>query len=165
MKRLHLVGRKNSGKTTLIVDLVRELTARGLRVGTVKHTHHQHQLDTPGKDSYLHRQAGAVVVGVLSRDTNALFWTPAPASDAASRYQQLEHAFRDCQVVLVEGHSQIEGPKIEVWRSATGQQPIALEDASVVAVVSDEPAPVTVPVWPRRDVAALAERLLEMIGA
>ncbi|MCA9266810.1 MAG: molybdopterin-guanine dinucleotide biosynthesis protein B, partial [Planctomycetales bacterium] len=67
MKRLHLIGRKNHGKTRLIVDLVEELTSRGLRVGTIKHTHHRHELDTPGKDSYQHRTAGAAVVGILSR--------------------------------------------------------------------------------------------------
>ena len=66
MKRLHIVGRKNSGKTTLIVDLVRHLTALGHRVGTIKQTHHQHELDTPGNDSHRHRQAGAAAVGIVS---------------------------------------------------------------------------------------------------
>ena len=68
MRRIHVVGRKNSGKTTLVVELVRHFTAAGLRVGTVKHTSHSHELDTPGKDSYQHRHAGAAVVGIFPRD-------------------------------------------------------------------------------------------------
>ena len=59
MKRVHVIGGKNHGKTTLIMDLIRELTARGLQVGTIKHTHHKHELDIPGKDSYRHRESGA----------------------------------------------------------------------------------------------------------
>ena len=57
-----IAGYKNAGKTTLVVELVRELTARGLRVATVKHAHHEFDIDHPGKDSYLHREAGATEV-------------------------------------------------------------------------------------------------------
>jgi len=73
MKRFHIVGRKNSGKTTLVADLVTQLATRGLRVATIKHTHHRHELDTPGKDSWQHRHAGAAVVGILSRGLTAVF--------------------------------------------------------------------------------------------
>ena len=61
-----IIGWKNSGKTTLVVALVRELTARGFRVATVKHAHHAFDIDQPGKDSYLHREAGAQDVIVSS---------------------------------------------------------------------------------------------------
>jgi len=63
---IHIVGRKNAGKTTLVCDLIAALTQQGLRVATVKHTHHQHELDVPGKDSWRHREAGAAAVGILS---------------------------------------------------------------------------------------------------
>ena len=59
MRRIHIIGRKNSGKTTLVVELVQQLSAMGKRVATIKHTHHRHELDVPGKDSYRHREAGA----------------------------------------------------------------------------------------------------------
>ncbi len=68
MKTIHLVGRQNHGKTTLLVELIEELTRRGIRVGTIKHTSHVHELDTPGKDSFRHRQAGADPVAVVSKD-------------------------------------------------------------------------------------------------
>jgi molybdopterin-guanine dinucleotide biosynthesis protein MobB len=74
MKRLHVIGGKNHGKTTLVVELVKEFSRRGISVGTIKHTHHQHELDVPGKDSYRHRMAGAAAVGILSPSMSALFF-------------------------------------------------------------------------------------------
>ena len=61
-----IAGFKNAGKTTLVVDLIRELTGRGLKLATVKHAHHEFDIDHPGKDSYQHREAGAVEVIVAS---------------------------------------------------------------------------------------------------
>ncbi len=71
MKRLHVIGGKNHGKTTLVVDLIAELTSRGFRVGSIKHTHHEHELDIPGKDSHRHRSAGACKAAILSRSMSA----------------------------------------------------------------------------------------------
>jgi len=66
MKVFGIAGFKNAGKTNLVVDLVREFRARGLRVGTIKHAHHEFDIDHPGKDSFLHREAGAEEVIVAS---------------------------------------------------------------------------------------------------
>jgi len=68
VRRIHIVGRKNHGKTTLMVDLIEEFTRRGLRVGSMKHSIHVHELDQPGKDSYRHRHAGADPSAVVTRD-------------------------------------------------------------------------------------------------
>lgn len=164
MPRIHIVGRKNSGKTTLVVALVEHWTARGLRVGTVKHTHHHHELDTPGKDSHRHRMAGAAAVGILAPAMNAIFWPASPGENASSRYDRFSSLLADCDLVLVEGHSQVDGLKVEVWRADVGAPPIAATDSTIIAVVTDDPPPpeVDVPVWSRRDVASLAERLLQL---
>lgn len=162
MKRIHIVGRKNSGKTTLIVELVEYLTAQGLRVGTIKHTHHDHELDTPGKDSHRHRQAGAAVVGILSPQLNAVFYRPEHKHDSVQRYAQLEPMFTDCDLVLVEGHARVHAPKIEVWRSANDQQPLANEDPTILAIVSDDPVDVTIPVLARSNLAVLAVEVRRM---
>ena len=66
MHVIGIVGWKNSGKTTLVVELVRLLTERGLKIGTIKHAHHSFDIDQPGKDSYRHREAGASDVIVAS---------------------------------------------------------------------------------------------------
>ena len=66
MKVFGIAGFKNAGKTTLVVDLIREVRSRGLRVATVKHAHHEFDIDHPGKDSYQHREAGAEEIIVAS---------------------------------------------------------------------------------------------------
>lgn len=162
-RRVHVVGRKNSGKTTLIVDLVECLTARGLRIGTIKHTHHEHELDIPGKDSYRHRQAGATPVGILTPHLNAVYWSPAAPVDDESRYTEMMLMFRDCNLVLVEGHLGGPGIKIEVWRRDNGGPPLADNDGSIQAVVTDDATSLCVPVWSRSEIAALAERFLKLV--
>jgi molybdopterin-guanine dinucleotide biosynthesis protein B len=160
MKRLHIIGGKNHGKTTLVVELVKELTRRGVSVGTIKHTHHQHELDLPGKDSYLHRLAGAAPVGILSPSMNAMFWPATDNSEVSDRYSAFGPMFARCQLVLVEGDSQATAPKIEVWRSELNTVPLASHDKSVLAIVTDEPPPTAAKILSRSDVRGLAEWIL-----
>lgn len=159
MKLIHIVGRKNHGKTTLMVDLVRELTRRGVRVGTIKHSSHRHELDVPGKDSYLHRQAGGNPAAIISQDLLAAYL---PRTAEMNAYHVLAPLFAGCDLVLVEGDFDAPGPKLEVWRQAAGGSPLAAENSSVVAVVSDGPVEVETPVWPRSDIAELAQQVLEL---
>ncbi len=167
MKRIHIIGSKNHGKTTLVTELVQELSSRGYRVGTIKHTHHQHELDSPGKDSHKHREAGAAVVGILTRSLNAIFWQPDSAKFATpdDRYEAFSESFADCQLILVEGDTQTDAPKIEVWRESLGSEPLAKTDPTIQAVVThDEIEGLDTPVWPRADVAAVSEKILGLLG-
>lgn len=166
MKRVHIIGGKNHGKTTLVTELVQELTRQGLRVGTIKHTHHQHELDAPGKDSHRHREAGAAVVGILSRSMNAVFWPPAESADASreDRYEEFASVFADCDLVLVEGDLKTDRPKVEVWRESQGAPPIAKEDKTIVAIVSHDEPQVGVPVWDRANVAGVAEQVKALVA-
>lgn len=163
MNRIHIIGRKNSGKTTLIVELVRELTARGYAVGTIKHTHHRHEFDVPGKDSHRHRAAGASVVGLMGPGMSVVF-LPSPDTIGSGRdYDALLPMFAGCDLLLVEGDAQTDEPRIEVWRSAIGSSPMAADDPAIVAVVTDDTIPVEPPgdVWPRSDVSSICDRILE----
>jgi molybdopterin-guanine dinucleotide biosynthesis protein B len=167
VKRIHIIGRKNHGKTTLVVELVRELSARGFRVGTIKHTHHEHELDLPGKDSYRHREAGAAVAGIVSRSMNAVFWPSQPLDSATSdsRYKVFEPIFADCHVVLVEGDSGTHAIKIEVWRESLGTPPLAQTDPSVFAVISHDmlPSPAVTRAWPRGDIGYVASQVVALV--
>ena len=158
MRRVHVVGRRNHGKTTLMVELVQEFCRRGIRVGTIKHSRHVHDLDTPGKDSHRHRQAGGQPAAVVTQDLIGVF-LPRPAECV---YERLEPLFADCEIVIVEGNIDASGVKIEVWRAAAGSDPLAAERTDIAAVVSDDRPTVRVPVWPRSDIRNLADRVLAL---
>jgi molybdopterin-guanine dinucleotide biosynthesis protein B len=165
-QRIHIVGCKNSGKTTLVCELVSELTRRGLRVGTVKHTHHRHELDTPGKDSWRHRDAGAAAVGILSPGMTALF---VPTERSAGRstesadYALLDASMSECDLVLVEGDLQATAPRVEVWRAVTSDRPYAAADATIRLLISDDKCNhVSCPCIPRSGIEDVADALLAL---
>jgi len=154
-----IVGRQNHGKTTLIEELVAELTRRGLRVATIKHSCHSHPIDSPGKDSFRHRAAGAAACALVTRDEIAVFM-PNPGQE---RFRAaLAPFFEGYDALLIEGNPDWAGPKLEVYRAGLGTSPMCLERRDITAVVSDDPLEVPVPVWPRSDLAGLAERLLAL---
>jgi molybdopterin-guanine dinucleotide biosynthesis adapter protein len=161
MSRIHIVGRQNHGKTTLIVELIEEFARRGIAVGTIKHSGHAHELDTPGKDSYRHRRAGAAPAAVIASETIGV-WMPRPAD--ADPYALLAPIFSACRLVLVEGHLDADGAKIEVWRQAAGGPLLAETHNDIRAVVTDDRVDARVPLWPRHEVSRLAERILDLAG-
>lgn len=159
MNRIHIIGRKNSGKTTLIVELVAGLVKRGYRVGTIKHTHHNHELDTPGKDSHRHRGAGSSAVGILTPGMNAIFWPQAKGESTTDKYGQFDSMMVQCDIVIVEGDSHTDAPKIEVFRAENSDDPIAATDATIHAVVTDDPLEIDVVVWKRNELNSILDRL------
>ncbi len=163
LRRLHIIGRKNSGKTTLVVDLVRHLTTQGYRVGTIKHTHHRHELDVPGKDSFQHRQAGAAAVGILSPGMSAIF-CPSDTATGHQRYDLMAPMFADCDLVLVEGDSATAALRVEIWRSACGELPYAASDETIAAVISDDTVAVQTKSLRRNPIEPLATELLQLAG-
>ena len=137
-KVLGIVGWKNSGKTTLVEALVREMTARGLHVSTVKHAHHAFDIDVPGKDSYRHREAGAHEVIVASGQRWALMHELRGAPEPP--LEELIAKLAPCDLVLVEGFKRGRHPKIEVARLARAEGLIADQDDRVIAVATDNSA-------------------------
>jgi molybdopterin-guanine dinucleotide biosynthesis protein B len=132
MRVAGIVGWHDSGKTTLMVALVAELVARGHRVSTVKHAHHGFDVDTPGKDSWKHREAGATEVMVGSAARWALMHElrgyPEPSLDA------LLATMSPVDLVLVEGFKHADHAKIEVYRAGLDEPPLARGDATIVAL-------------------------------
>lgn len=130
-----IVGRSGSGKTTLLSNLIPLLVARGYGVSTVKHTHHDFDMDQPGKDSYRHREAGAHEVLLASGRRWALLHelrdqTEPSLDDLLARMAPVD-------IVLVEGFKSHRFPKIEVHRPAAGHPLMAPGDDSIVAVAAD----------------------------
>jgi molybdopterin-guanine dinucleotide biosynthesis protein B len=161
MKRVHVVGCKNSGKTTLIVDLVRELTGRGYRVGTVKHSSHRHELDVPGKDSHRHRAAGGCPAAAVTETMIAVHF---PVGEGRSSYEQLGPYYAGCDLVIVEGGLDSQAPKVEMWRGVLGNPSLAGAHDDIAAVITDDPLDASVPCWPRSDVPLLADKILTLAG-
>jgi len=132
MRIAGIVGWHDSGKTTLMVALVAELVARGHRVSTVKHAHHGFDVDTPGKDSWKHRDAGAteVMVGSAARWAlmHELRGDPEPSLDT------LLATMSPVDLVLVEGFKHADHAKIEVYRAGLDEPPLARGDATIVAL-------------------------------
>lgn len=156
---VHIVGLKNAGKTTLLLDLLPELQRRGYRVGTIKHSPHGHTLDTPGKDSFRHREAGASPSAFVTASGTALYLDIASGENP---YQALAPHYRGCDLVLVEGDLSASGPRIEVWREELGRPPLSMEHPGIAAVVSDDPMLPPLVRWPRTPVAALAGRIITL---
>ena len=109
-----ITGWKNSGKTTLTEKLVAELTRRGFRVSTVKHAHHDFDIDHEGADSYRHRLAGAVEVAVVSGRRWALMHEL--RGEDEPKLEEILARLAPCDLVLVEGYKREGHPKIETRR-------------------------------------------------
>jgi len=153
-----IVGWKNSGKTTLVEILVRELSARGLHVSTIKHAHHDFDIDHPGKDSFRHRVAGAQEVIVASAQRWALLheYRGAPELSLPELLVQLG----PWDVVLVEGFKFGPHRKIEVRRAESVDRCLADEDPTIVAIATDDPSLAGVhPFLPLNDAVAIADHI------
>lgn len=165
MKVFGIIGWKNNGKTGLMVRLVSEFTGRGLRVSTIKHAHHSFDVDHKGKDSYRHREAGAVEVLLASRERWALMREMRESAGDEPRLADHLARLSPVDLVLVEGYKFDDHPKIEAHRAETGQPLIARSDRGVVAVASDEPLDdLELPVFALDDTVAIADFILAHTG-
>ncbi len=163
MKVFGITGSSGSGKTTLMVKLLPELIGRGLEVSTMKHTHHRFDLDSKGKDSYEHRQAGATEVMISSSNRWALMHElrGAPELDMDELIRQMNPV----DLLLIEGFKTHHYDKLEVYREANGKPLRCREDKDVVAVTCDTPLEgLDVPVINPNDIAAVADFIIEICG-
>jgi len=128
------VGHSGSGKTTLIEKLLRELSGRGLRVATIKHAHHRVVLDTPGKDSWRYKQAGAAMSMLVTSDELQLV---ADAVDRREPAQLAQRFLGEADLVLAEGFSHAAGVKIEVLRRECAKPPRCSIEDGLIAMVTD----------------------------
>jgi molybdopterin-guanine dinucleotide biosynthesis protein B len=163
---LGLAGWSGAGKTTLLCALLPILNRAGLRVSTIKHAHHSVALDTPGKDSYRHRQAGAQEVLLATGAGWALFHA---ASDETLDPSALAARLAPADLVLVEGFRAGAMTKIEVFRPVLGKPPLWPDDAAIAALATDDPAHDSVrrfagSVFPLNDHGEIARWIMALIA-
>ena len=162
-KVIGVCGFKNSGKTTLVEKLVRHLTEQGYKISTVKHAHHDFDIDHEGRDSFRHRKAGATEVAVISQNRfaimNELRGAEPPSLDEI--LAKLSH----CDLVIVEGYKRDTHDKIEVRNLELDHPMLAGDDLTIVAIAANgEIINSTVPVFNRDDVSNLAQFIIRHTG-
>ncbi|MCC5966476.1 MAG: molybdopterin-guanine dinucleotide biosynthesis protein B [Natronohydrobacter sp.] len=163
MKIYGVTGWKNTGKTTLMERLVAEFVSRGLRVSTVKHAHHDTEIDHEGRDSYRHRIAGACEVILSSPRRWAIMHelrdTPEPAlTDLLTKLTPVD-------LVLIEGYKRAGHPKIEAYRAAAGRELLARTNATIRAVATDTTIDdIDLPLLDLNDTPAIADFILRDLG-
>ncbi len=162
MKVYGVTGWKNAGKTGLMERLVAEITGRGFSVSTIKHAHHDTDVDQPGRDSHRHRVAGARQVMLASPHRWALMSelrdAPEPPLDA------LLARLDPVDLVLIEGYKRAPHPKVEAFRAVNGKPALASQNGSIRALATDCPQDSAVPVFDLDDTAAIADFILAEVG-
>jgi molybdopterin-guanine dinucleotide biosynthesis adapter protein len=155
-----LAGWSGSGKTTLLINIIPCLVARGLKISTVKHAHHNFDIDQPGKDSHRHRMAGATEVLVGSANRWALVHELRGQTEP--RLPELLAKLSPVDLVIIEGYKREPHPKLEVYRAAVGKPLMQPDDPHIVAIATDAPVPsARVQVLSLDDIEGIAELLLK----
>ncbi len=160
MRLVGLCGWSGAGKTTLLARLIPELRARGHKVATIKHAHHGFDVDKPGKDSHVHREAGASEVLVASSRRWALIHELRDETEP-SLADLLSH-LTPVYLVLVEGFKRDSHPKVEVHRTALGKPLLQPDDPCIRAVATDTHLDIAVPLLDLNDPAGIVDFLLRI---
>lgn len=152
-KIITIVGKSNSGKTTLLEKLIPLLTDRGYKIGSVKHAHDGFEMDKKGKDSWRHRKAGASATLVISENKVAVV-----KDDPQDYIEKMQSYLFDMDIVLAEGFKKQSLPKIEVFRAeSVHKNPLCLADENLIAFVTDSDYNPDVPVFGLEDIRQIAD--------
>lgn len=162
-KLFGIAGWKNSGKTGLAVRVVEELTRRGYRVSTVKHAHHDFDIDKVGADSYRHRQAGAHEVALVSGTRYAIMHEL--RGEAEPSFEEIIARLAPCDIVIIEGYKREPIPKIEARRLESARRdPLAPSDSHIVAIAADHPVEnAALPVFDLNDTNAVVDFIIDTV--
>ncbi|MBT9168646.1 MAG: Molybdopterin-guanine dinucleotide biosynthesis adapter protein [Syntrophomonadaceae bacterium] len=148
-----IVGKSDSGKTTLICGLLPELKRRGYRVATIKHDVHGFEIDKPGKDTWKHSQAGADIVVISSPVKIALL----EKVDEELTLDEIMGRISNVDIIVSEGYKRNNKPKIEVFRSTVHEAPLCTCEDNLLALVSDIVLDLGVPVFSLNDYTGIAD--------
>jgi molybdopterin-guanine dinucleotide biosynthesis adapter protein len=158
MKVIGLAGWSGAGKTTLLARLIPHFKAEGLRVSVIKHAHHSFDVDVPGKDSWVHREAGAFEVLVSSGKRWALMHELRGAAEP--RLPELLAKLSPVDLVVVEGFKSEPHRKIEVHRMANGKPLLFPDDPAIAGIATDGAIETALPTAHLDDIPAIAAMML-----
>ncbi|MEQ8321919.1 MAG: molybdopterin-guanine dinucleotide biosynthesis protein B [Rhodospirillales bacterium] len=159
MKIFGFAGWSGSGKTTLVKAVIPALTARDLKISTIKHTHHNFDIDRPGKDSYEHRAAGASEVVISGAQRWALLHEN--RGEPEPKIEDMLKRMSPVDLVLIEGFKSYPHAKMEVYRPEVGKPLLCADDPSIVAVATTADLDVTIPRLDLDDVESIADFVID----
>jgi len=149
---ISIAGQSNAGKTTFVVKLIAELTRRGYRIGSAKHTHHDIDLDQKGKDSWRHKQAGALATLLVTDQRIAMV-----KDDDRPDIERMGFYLPDVDLILAEGFKRQPLPKIEIFRTdGPYDTPLFLNHPDLVALVTNAALTPPVPIFGLDDIEPVA---------
>lgn len=152
-KIITIVGKSNSGKTTLLEKLIVCLTKRGYKIGSVKHAHDGFDMDKEGKDSWRHRKAGAKTTLVLMENKVAIL-----KDDTTGYIEKMRSYLSDMDIILAEGFKRQNLSKIEVFRTdSVHKTPLCMTDENLIAFVTDSDYHPDVPVYGLEEIHEIAD--------
>ncbi|CCK82536.1 molybdopterin-guanine dinucleotide biosynthesis protein B [Desulfobacula toluolica] len=152
-KIITIVGKSNSGKTTLLEKLIACLTQRGYKIGSVKHAHDGFEMDKEGKDSWRHRKAGAKSTLVITHNKAAII-----KDDTTSYIEKMKYYLSDMDIILAEGFKKQTLPKIEIFRTqSVHKKPLCMDDKNMIAFVTDSDHKPDVPIFGLEDITKIAD--------
>lgn len=155
---ISIVGKSDSGKTTLIEKLLPELKRRGYRVATVKHDTHGFEVDREGKDSWRHKRAGAYTVIISSPNKIALIRDVERDLNLAEIREKL---IDDVDIIISEGYKKDIQPKIEIFRKEKHENLLCTEDDNLIGVVTNKKFDINVPQFDLDDISGLVDFIEE----
>ena len=158
-KVIGVVGWKDVGKTFFVTEIIKLLVSKKLKVGSIKHAHHDFDIDQPGTDSFKHRNAGSNQIIISSSKR----WAKIIENNnkKEKKLDQLIKEFQDIDIIVVEGFKKENHPKIEII--AKNSQIINSELKNVIAFVSDEILNSNIPVFKKNDTESLVEFIIEKL--
>ena len=155
---ISIVGKSDSGKTTLIEKLIPELTRRGYRIATVKHDIHSFEVDREGKDSWRHKKAGAHTVIISSPQRLALI---RDVEKDLTLEEIREKLVQDVDLIISEGYKKGAQPKIEVFRKEKHKELLCTKRDNFAAIVSNQSFDIDVPAFDLEDMKSLADFIVK----
>jgi len=155
---ISFVGKSDSGKTTLLEKVIRELKNRGIRLAIIKHDAHQFEIDHPGKDTWRHGQAGADIVAISSPNKVAMI----EKRETELSLDEVIARISNVDIIITEGYKRESKPKIEVFRSAAHKE-LLCQPNELIAVASDVVWDIGVPCYNIDDVAGVAAEIEKYI--
>jgi molybdopterin-guanine dinucleotide biosynthesis protein MobB len=162
MKTFGIVGWKNSGKTGLVERLVTEISLKGFSVSTIKHAHHTFDIDQMGKDSFRHRQAGAMEVLLSSENRWALMHELRDSSEP--NLNELLSKLSPVDLVLIEGFKNEYGLKMEAYRIENNNIPLVQSANDIIALASNTTHPnLNLPIFDLDDTSEIANFILREV--